>query len=110
MGQITDDFAKQLAAHSVPAVMAAQVIEPLPNEQLVGSYQHVHHSPVKQDYQAHQQPTFDEGYILRMQSPEREGEGVEDVLHEDWERAHPDGILSNVLAGGEPGDGVEDGV
>ena len=106
MGQITDDLAKRLAAHSVPAVMAAQVIEPLPNEQLVGSNQHVHHSPVNQDYQRHHQPTFDEGYSLRAQSPESHGEGVEDALLEETERA-PRQDTDQRIEGDEPEDGEE---
>ena len=32
MGRITNEFAMRLAAHSVPAVMAAEPIQPLPNE------------------------------------------------------------------------------
>jgi len=36
MGQITDEFAKKVAAHSIPAVMAAEPIQPLPSEYQMG--------------------------------------------------------------------------
>lgn len=37
LGNISNEFAMQVAAHSVPAVMAAQPIEPLPNERVKGN-------------------------------------------------------------------------
>ena len=49
LSSITDEFAKKVAAHSVPAVMAAQPIDPLPDEQLPGAFQYVHHSPEQMD-------------------------------------------------------------
>ena len=50
LGQITDEFAKHLAAQSVPATMAARPIAPLPNELTkgdprIGAPQFIHHSP-----------------------------------------------------------------
>ena len=83
LGRITDDFAKKLAAHSVPAVMAARPIAPLPNEQLYGPGQFVHHSPMKQNLEEHQPVTFDGGFILQQQSAERQQEAVEDPRLEE---------------------------
>ena len=58
LGEITNEYAMRLAAHSVPAVMDAQPVEPLANEapatdrrSAVPKY--VHHSPVKQDMLEH---------------------------------------------------------
>ena len=78
-----------MAAHSVPAVMAAQPIEPLPNEQLKGygpkqleTHQLILHSPKKQNLQDFLRPTFDEGY---MRSAEARRESVEDAQCEEGE-------------------------
>ena len=43
LGQITNEFAMRLANHSLPAVMSALPIQPLPNERYQG--QHIHHVP-----------------------------------------------------------------
>ena len=51
LGQIDDDFARRVAAHSVPAVMSAQPIDLLPNEEpkrnrnVPGADVWIHHSP-----------------------------------------------------------------
>ena len=61
VGHITDEYAKRLAAHSIPAVMAAQPIAPLPNEQMRDEFgrQYVMHSPRKQDVGELNFATFD---------------------------------------------------
>ena len=87
LGHITDEFAMRLASHSVPAVLAAQPIEPLPNEQLKdeppGTMRHVHYSPIRQNPLDYQQPTFDQGYnLFRSPAVQRE-EGVEDAQFEE---------------------------
>ena len=48
LGKITNEFAKKVAAHSVPAVLNAQPIKPLPNERLKkekGFSPHIYYSP-----------------------------------------------------------------
>ena len=86
LGSLSEDFVKQLASHSVPAVMSMQPIQPLPNELTRGDAramhpQYVHYSPQKPSLQAHNQPTFDDGHSsLHSLSPVAGREGVEDAL------------------------------
>ena len=88
LGSLSEDFVKQLASHSVPAVMAMQPIQPLANELTRGDArathpQYVHYSPQRLVSQGHIQPTFDDGHSsLRSQSPVVGREGVEDALQE----------------------------
>ena len=52
MGHIDNEFAKKLASHSIPAIISAKPIEPLPNEELKRGnrdFQYIHYSPVKED-------------------------------------------------------------
>ena len=56
LGQIDDDFARRVAAHSIPAVMNAQPVNLLPNEVFKGNPRDswMHHSPNQRylDYQS----------------------------------------------------------
>lgn len=61
MGQISDEFAKKLASHSVPAVMAAEPILPLPNERPIDQQPFIYHSPQKSEYSGLYSPTFSKG-------------------------------------------------
>ena len=49
LGQITNDFAIKVAKHSIPAVMAAEPIAPLPNEQVQDrkNQNFIYHSPIQ---------------------------------------------------------------
>ena len=86
LGYITDEFAIRLAAHSVPAVMAAQPVAPLPNENLRGeggAMQQADYSPMGQDTEARNWATFDQGYSLHRNAEGQPQEGVEDAQYEE---------------------------
>lgn len=84
MGQITDEFAKKVAAHSIPAVMAAEPIQPLPSEDQMGQItepQYISYSP-EQTEQLYYSPMYfqdiDLGFIGEpVEKEEREERSIE---------------------------------
>jgi hypothetical protein len=88
MGHITNDFAKRLAAHSMPAVMAAIPIEPLPNEHYPGQYINFSPQRFEDTINGSKSMTNVDASSIGWQPPES-NEDVEDALHEDNEQQSP---------------------
>ena len=95
MGQITNEYAMRLAAHSVPAVMAAEPIQPLPNELPRETRRRsrqadettprwIHHSPNNPDLESVRPISFDDGFFITQSQQDRK-EGIEDALLEEME-------------------------
>ena len=85
MGHITNDFAKRLAAHSMPAVMAAMPIEPLPNEHYPGQY--INFSPQRFDDTINGSMSMTNLDVpSKGCQPPETYEDIEDALHEENER------------------------